>query len=251
MSLINKIQGRTGVHKPCFVGERQFKIQAQSSSFYPPIFGDKSLMNSRVDIHYQHLISGTTFLEGHGRQCYGTFFTLGTFILCKAGRINQSFFIAFLLICELWCTSDWTPSSLGGLCSDPMCCQQNDHRYESFYHAIWELHFGFSEWHTCASFGWPFGISQLDTCQMYSFSRRYFANLPLQIVPLLSRNFSPHIATRIGEALNPGPTLTSESYQNKLVFVNPTAVNKKVSTLLELKPDIITLAETSATLLVQ
>ena len=51
--------------------------------------------------------------------------------------------------------------------------------------------------------------------------------------------------------MNPGPTKSPEGCYTKIVFVNPTAVNKKVSTLLEMKADIYCLAETSATLLVQ
>ena len=92
-----------------------------------------------------------------------------------------------------------------------------------------------------------------EFCDMYRFDRkrRHFAYVLLTHQPESSRSFSPHIARRIGEALHPGPTRSPECCHTKLVFVNPTAVNKKVSTLLEIQPDVICLAETSATLLVQ
>ena len=85
----------------------------------------------------------------------------------------------------------------------------------------------------------------------YRHDVQHFAVYDSKILPNLFQDFSPYLACRIGEASNPGPFQTSEGYQTDLIFVNPTAVNRKVPTLLELKPDIITLAETSATLLVQ
>ena len=92
-----------------------------------------------------------------------------------------------------------------------------------------------------------------DRHKMYRNKKRreHFAIVLLTLMPESNRSFSPYIARRVGEAMNPGPTKSPEGCYTKIVFVNPTAVNKKVSTLLEMKADIYCLAETSATLLVQ
>ena len=58
---------------------------------------------------------------------------------------------------------------------------------------------------------------------------------------------SHFFACRIGEAKNPGPG----SKQLRLAITNPTALNKKVSRLLQLKADILTASETSATSIIQ
>ena len=161
-------------------------------------------------------------------RCIGTFVALETFILCQAGWTSRPFHISILLIFVSRCTIRWTSPSFSGLCSDPMRYQQNDfyltQRSDIFVH--------------------------LGSQSLYSFLRRHFA-VSYRNLPALSRDFSPHNACRVGEASHPGPTATTEGYQTKLAFVNPTAVNKKVTTLLELKSDIIALAETSATMLVQ
>ena len=81
--------------------------------------------------------------------------------------------------------------------------------------------------------------------------RQHFATVLQLKLPVLKQNFSPYTGCRVGEASNPGPSTTENGCSLKLAFVNPTAINKKVQTLLELQSDIICLAETSATTLVQ
>ena len=113
---------------------------------------------------------------------------------------------------------------------------------------------------TCHSFtniyGFQFSreidrILNINHLQISFSEGRHFASLPHHVSPKIQMIFSPYRAVRIGEAQNPGPNNLSCGHHTKMIFANPTAVNKKVPTLLELQPDILCLAETSATQLVQ
>ena len=66
-------------------------------------------------------------------------------------------------------------------------------------------------------------------------------------IPSLTRIFDPLWAQRVGEALHPGPNQDVV----KLAVVNPTAIHRKESELLELQADILCVSETSAVVSVQ
>ena len=66
------------------------------------------------------------------------------------------------------------------------------------------------------------------------------------LVPILCKDFNWWTAVRVGEAKHPGP----ESFID-LCLVNPTALANRKNLLLSLQSDILCLAETSATALIQ
>ncbi len=63
--------------------------------------------------------------------------------------------------------------------------------------------------------------------------------------------FSPLLATRVGEASNPGPRGRKQSGKVSVAVCNPTAILQRKQELLQLDSQIILLSETSATNVVQ
>ena len=263
------VQGRTGVHKPCARTIRSFSGVLCNCSSRGSHGFVIMILNNRENIQLENIASDIILLSWHFSEILlsirvsmpmhfltantQTSHDSSTWVRARAPKRLQNRLVhgararthyalgkfhAFL-------QEDTVNSTLGkrhSACKKWCICNSSAPKAHERHHD-----------HLCVRNFLEAKFFLCDHHKMYINKRRrvHFAIVLLTLMPESNQSFSPYIARRVGEAMNPGPPKSPEGCYTKIVFVNPTAVNKKVSTLLEMKADIYCLAETSATLLVQ